>query len=64
MTNPERRLLVTATSTGNMGTVIAGYYHFDRTTGTHYVCAEHTLVRYEVKPETVEFVKRKNKKAN
>jgi ferredoxin-fold anticodon binding domain-containing protein len=40
-------------STGDIGTWIYGYYHFDKSNTCHYICDIDSLVRYEVKPGTV-----------
>lgn len=40
-------------STGDLGIWIYGYYHYDKVLDQHFISDIHTLVRYEVRPETV-----------
>lgn len=51
--NIQERLKVRGRSTGDMGTWITGYYHYDRQLNEHYICEENSLYRFEVDPATV-----------
>lgn len=48
MQNPKIELLVRAIVVGDLKTEVIGYYHYDISTDTHYVCDYKNLKRYEV----------------
>lgn len=48
-----REYLFRGKSVGDLAPWIYGYYHFDKTLNAHYICDKDSLVRYEVRPETV-----------
>lgn len=48
-----RTLKFRGKTTGNTGAWIFGYYHYDKSTNTHYICDAENLLPYEVSPGTV-----------
>lgn len=57
-----RKILFRAVAIGNLKAVVEGYYHYDQTTDTHYLCTIKGLIRKEIDPETLIIIENKIQK--
>lgn len=53
------KILFRAVAIGDLKAVVEGYYHYDQTTDTHYLCTEKGLIRKEIDPETLIIIENK-----